>query len=146
MAVVLFLLERLGINYRLITIEADLHLERPQAFFNTAVLLSAVYLTLFLVYLLQQLGYISGHPHLSHLGYYMHLINLCFLLNPTKTLNYHSRKWFLSLLAKFAITLFIPMNFNIFLVSLRLASMPQPLNDLVFTVCSLADNPRDTCL
>lgn len=93
--IVLFLFDYFKINYRLVLLEADTFVPKPQAFLKTAVTLSAVYLILFLIYLFKAVGVIKGYDLLHHLGYFMWLINLCFLLNPFKIMNYEGRRYFL---------------------------------------------------
>lgn len=75
------------INYRMILIEEDTYIPKHQAFFFTASVMSAIYLTLFMVYLLFKLNLILGSG-LENLGMYMWIINIAFLLNPFKILNY----------------------------------------------------------
>lgn len=64
-----------------------MYIPKHQAFFFTASVMSAIYLTLFMVYLLFKLNLISGSG-LENLGMYMWIINIVFLLNPFKILNY----------------------------------------------------------
>lgn len=119
---------------------------KPQAFLKTAVTLSAIYLVLFLVYLFKAVGIINGSPLIRHLGYFMWMINLLFLLNPLKIMNYEGRRYFVSLLAKVFVSIFRPMNLNIFLVAMIMGSFVQPFTDLAFTACSLAYNQTHDCL
>ncbi len=72
------------------------------------------------------------------MGYYMWIINIVFLLNPFKVLNYEGRKYFLILIYKFFMTLFCPMNMNIFFVAIIVASFVQPFSDFAFSVCKIA--------
>ena len=55
---VFFLLNYSGVNYKLALLENDQVIGKYQPFFWTASLLSAIYLSLFLLYLLHQLNYI----------------------------------------------------------------------------------------
>ena len=71
----------------MILIEEDTFIPKHQAFFYTASVMSAIYLTLFMVYLLNKLKMISLSG-LDNLGMYMWIINIVFLLNPFKILNY----------------------------------------------------------
>ena len=87
-AIVFSLFDYCKINYRLILTEFDTFVSKPQTFFQTAFILSSVYLTLFLVYLLKAGNIIDGHESLMNLGYFMWLINIIFMLNPFKVLNY----------------------------------------------------------
>ena len=103
-----------------------------------------MYLVLFLVYLLHELGYIVGYDHIKYLGYYMWGANIAFMLNPFKVLNYHSRIYFMDVLFKNLKLLFRPINFNLFLLGMIMGSCAQPLNDFAFTACQLIydDLPR----
>ena len=145
MAFLTYLYQRLGINYRMILLEENKYLESPESFFMTASVLSAVYLVLFLVYLLKQLNYIVGFDHLNNLGYYMWGINIAFMLNPFKILNYHTRIYFMDVLLKNLQLLWRPMNLNLFLVGMIMGSCAQPLNDFTFTSCQLIYNHKKTC-
>ena len=136
-AVVFFVLEHLGINYRMILLEDSCFIEKYQSFIRSASLMTAIYLVLFFVYLLKATDYITGYEWISNLGYYMWIINIVYMLNPFKILNYHSRKYFLYLLCKNLLCLLRPMNLNILFVAIIIGSMAQPMNDLVFTLCSL---------
>jgi hypothetical protein len=93
--IVLLLFDYFKINYRLVLLEADTFMPKPQAFLKTAVTLSAIYLILFLVYLIKADGIIQDNELMRHLGYFMWLINLCFLLNPCKIMNYEGRRYFI---------------------------------------------------
>lgn len=75
----------------------------------------------------------------------MWVINLVYLINPIKVLNYHSRMYFLMLVAKNLISPLRPMNLNIFLMAMILASYVQPFNDLVFTICTLRTYDQAEC-
>jgi hypothetical protein len=119
----------------MILIEDDLFLPSPRTFFLNASILSAIYLTLFLVYLLQQIGIIAEEHILKKLGYFMWGVNLVYLLNPFKVLNYEGRRYFLTLLWKFMMSLFRPMNMNIFFVAIIIGSFVQPFSDFAFTFC-----------
>ena len=146
LAFLTYLYQRLGINYRMILLEENKYLESPESFFMTASVLSAVYLVLFLVYLLKQLNYIVGFDHLNNLGYYMWGINIAFMLNPFKILNYHTRIYFMDVLLKNLQLLWRPMNLNLFLVGMIMGSCAQPLNDFAFTSCQLIYNHKETCI
>jgi hypothetical protein len=135
--IVLFLFDFFKINYRLVMIEVDTFVPRPQAFLLTATILSAIYLILFLIYMLKAVGTIEGYGLIQHLGYFVWLINILFLLNPFKILNYDGRVYFLKLFGKVLISLFRPMNLNILLVALMMGSFVQPFSDFAFTVCQL---------
>ena len=120
-------------------------MEKYQSFIWTASFLSAIYLSLFLVYLLKELNYITGNEWLSNLGYYMWLINIAFMLNPFKVMNWQSRKYFLYMFAKNLVCLFTKMNMNIFFLGLIIGSFAQPMNDMTFTLCSLKYNDEKLC-
>jgi hypothetical protein len=144
-AVVFCILDHLGINYRMILMENGFFIEKYQSFIWTASFLSAIYLGLFLVYMLNSLNYITNQPWLSNLGYYMWIINVVFMLNPLKVFNYHSRMWFIYMLWRFVKTVVAPMNMSIFFISIILASCAQPVNDMAFTLCSLRYNDETIC-
>lgn len=108
-------------------------------------MLSAIYLVLFLVYLLHQLNYIVGYDHLAYLGYYMWGINIVFMLNPFKILNYHSRVYFMNILLKNLQLLWRPMNFNLFFLGMIMGSFAQPMNDFAFTACQFFYKDKSTC-
>ena len=107
--------------------------------------MTAIYLVLFFVYLLNATGYITGYPWISNFGYYMWIINIVYILNPFKILNYHSRIYFLYLLCKNLICPFKPINMNIFFLGIIIGSFAQPMNDLVFTICSLRYSDELIC-
>lgn len=67
----------------------------------------------------------------------MWIINIVFLLNPFKILNYQSRVYFLNLLKKMIFFEKSPNNFQIAFFSLIIASCAQPFNDFAFTACSV---------
>jgi hypothetical protein len=92
------------------------------------------------------MGYIASYGFIANLGYVMWGINICFMLNPFKVLNYNSRWYFINLLKKFLMCLFIPMNFNIFFIGMVLGSCAQPMNDLAFTACMVVRGNQQTCL
>ena len=115
-------------------------MEKYQSFIWSASFLSAIYLSLFLVYLLKELNYITGYDGLSNLGYYMWIINVVFMLNPLKILNWQSRRYFIYMFAKNLICPLRPMNMNIFFLGLIIGSFAQPMNDLAYTLCSLKYN------
>jgi hypothetical protein len=75
----------------------------------------------------------------------MWVINLVFLLNPLKVLNYEGRRYFLVLFAKFLASLFRPMNMNIFFVAIIVGSFVQPFADFAFTVCQAAYREQRDC-
>jgi hypothetical protein len=56
--IVLFLFDYFKINYRLVLIESDTFVPKPQAFLQTAVTLSAIYLIMFIIYLFKAVGII----------------------------------------------------------------------------------------
>lgn len=122
----------------MILIEEDTFIPKYTTFLLTASILSAIYLTLFLIYVLYKLNIISNHAGIENMGYYMWIINIVFLLNPFKVLNYEGRRYFLKLIYKFIMTLFIPMNMNIFFVAIIIGSFVQPFSDFAFTVCKAA--------
>jgi hypothetical protein len=144
-AVVLFVFDHTGINYRMILMEDGFFLEKYQSFIRSASLMTAIYLILFLVYLLNATGYITGYPWISNFGYYMWIINIAYILNPFQILNYHSRKYFVYMLWKNLICPFRPMNLNIFFLGLIIGSFAQPMNDLIFTICSLRYSDELVC-
>jgi hypothetical protein len=114
-------------------------------FFKTAAILTVIYLILFLVDILYRLKYFEGHEHFNYLGYYMWLLNVIFILNPFRILNYQSRLYFLYMLKKVAISPFRPMNLKIFFTTTIISSFAQPLNDFSFTIFSLINNDKATC-
>ena len=124
----------------MILMEDGFFLEKYQSFIRSASLMTAIYLIMFLVYLLKATDYIVGYEWILNFGYYMWIINLVYLFNPLKILNYHSRKYFIYMFYKNIICLFRPMNLNIFFLALIIGSMAQPMNDLIFTLCSLKYN------
>jgi hypothetical protein len=128
------LCDKFRINYRMILLEDSMFLPKHQAFFFTASVLSAIYLTLFMVYLLFKLGMINGHG-LDNLGMYMWIINIAFLFNPFRVLNYEGRRYFLILFGKVLLSLFRPMNMNIFFLAIIVGSFVQPFSDFAFTAC-----------
>lgn len=134
------------VNYRMILTEGDCCLPGPQSFFLSASVLSALYLALFLVYLLHQLGVVSGHPFISKLGYAAWAINLAFLLCPLRILNFEGRRYFLKLFGKFLASLFRPMNMNIFFVAIIVGSFVQPFADFAFTICQAAYGEERDCI
>jgi len=129
----------------MILMEDGFFLEKYQSFIRSASLMTAIYLILFFIYLLEATGYIVGYPWISNFGYYMWIINICYILNPFKILNYHSRKYFVYMLWKNLICPFRPMNLNIFFLGLIIGSMAQPMNDLIFTLCSLKYQSEIIC-
>jgi len=72
------------------------------------------------------------------MGYYMWIINIVFLLNPFKIMNYEGRRYFLKLFVKTILTLFRPMNMNIFFLAIIIGSFVQPFSDFAFTICQVA--------
>jgi hypothetical protein len=136
---------RLRVNYRMILTEGDCCLPGPQSFFLSASVLSATYLALFLTYLLHQLGAITGHPAVAKLGYAAWAINLAFLLCPLRILNFKGRRYFLTLFAKFLVSLFRPMNMNIFFVAIVVGSFVQPFADFAFTLCQAVYAEQRDC-
>ena len=119
----------------MILLEKNTFIPRYQSFFWTASILSAIYLILFFIYLLGELNYITGYPSLKRLGYYVWIINIAFLLNPFKIMNYNGRKYFLVLFWKFVISIFRPMTVNLVFLSVTIGSFVQPFSDFAFTVC-----------
>jgi ABC-type long-subunit fatty acid transport system fused permease/ATPase subunit len=119
----------------MILIEDDIFMPKYETFFLTASILSAVYLILFLVYLLYKLQIITGHESIQNLGFYMCIINIVFLLNPFKILNYEGRRYYLTMLGKFMISFFRPMNMNIYAFATTIGSFVQPFSDFSYTVC-----------
>ena len=75
----------------------------------------------------------------------MWLINIAFMLNPLKVMNWKSRKYFLYMFAKNLVCLFTKMNMNIFFLGLIIGSFAQPMNDMVFTLCSLKYHDEKLC-
>lgn len=144
-AIVFFLLHRWGINYKLVLLEENQIVGKYQSFFRSACLLTAIYLVLFLVYLLKQLHYINDYDHLVNLGYYMWIVNIIFMLNPFKILNSESRAYFLNLLKEMLISPFCPMNSRILFFTLMIGSFAQPFNDFAFTICSLRNESQANC-
>ena len=108
-------------------------------------MLSAIFLVLFLVYLLKQLNYLVGYDHLRYLPYYMWGINIVFMLNPIKILNYHTRIYFMDILLKNLQLMWRPINFNLYFLGLVMGSFAQPINDFSFTACQLIHNDKKTC-
>lgn len=135
--IVLAFFDHFKINYRMILIDGDAYLPRPQAFLFTAMILSTIFLVLFLVYLLKAADLIDGYDQLLNLGYYMWLINIAFVLNPFRILNYEGRRYFLKTFLK-VLTSFISqigLNTNFFV--LIMISYTQPFSDFIFTILSL---------
>lgn len=134
------------VNYRMILTEDDSCLPGPQSFFLSASLLSALYLALFLVYLLHQLEVIGGHSSIAKLGYAAWVINIIFLLCPLRILNYEGRRYFLILFGKFLASLIRPMNMNIFFVAIVVGSFVQPFSDFAFTLCQVVYREERECI
>jgi hypothetical protein len=143
--IVFWLFEKFRINYRLILTEEDTFLPNHQAFFLTASILSAIYLTLFLAYLLFELNIICEDSKIEHIGFLMWAINMSFLLNPFKVLNYEGRRYFLKLFYKCVISICKPMNDNIFFLSIIIGSFVQPFSDFAFFVCQIASFEKKDC-
>jgi len=61
-AIVTLLWTKMRVNYRMVLIEDDTYVPKYQAFFQTATLLSAIYLILFAISLIQELGIIENNP------------------------------------------------------------------------------------
>lgn len=139
-AIVFYLLSRWNINYKLVLLEDDKTIGRASQFFKTAVILSVIFLLLFLVDILYRLNYFQGHDHINYLGYYMWLINIAFLLNPFKMLNYQSRIYFIYMFKKVLISPFRPMDLRILFLTTIISSFAQPINDFAFTISTLVNN------
>lgn len=144
-AVVFYLLNRWNINYRLVMLEGDKCLGKCQDFFRSSSILTTIYLILFLVYTLYRLEYIEGYDQIDNFGYFMWIIDIVYVINPFKVLNYHSRFYFLSLIKKVGISPFNPMNMRILFVTFIIGSFAQPLNDLAFTISSLKVEKLSSC-
>jgi hypothetical protein len=140
------LMKKFRINYRMILIEDDMFIPKHETFFFSASILSAIYLILFLIYLLYKLQIISGSSSFQNMGFYMWIINVTYLLNPFPFLNYEGRRYFLRLLGKFMLSLFRPMNMNIFFVAIIVGSFVQPFSDFSFTVCEAIYAERMDCV
>jgi len=143
MGLVLTIFDRLRINYRLILIDHDRFIGKPQSFFMTATILSAIYLLLFLIFTLKSLNLIQGYDHLINLGYYMWLINIVFMLNPFKVMNYDSRKYFLSIIWQILLSYVTHCSINVYINTIVMGSWVQPFSDLYFTTCVLIHGPSD---
>lgn len=79
------------------------------------------------------------------MGFYMWIINIVFLLNPFRILNYEGRRYFIRLFIRVLLTFFFPMNANLFFMGIIIGSFVQPFSDLAFTACKATD-PSSSCL
>jgi len=65
----------------------------------------------------------------------MWIINVVFMINPVKVLNYSSRKFFVSLIIQAFLSFVINCNFNRMTITKMFSSWTQPVGDLYFTLC-----------
>jgi len=75
------------------------------SFFLTATLMTAIYLLLFGLFIINELGLINVY-YFTKLGYIQWILNIIFLFNPFKILNYEGRKFFICLFAKILVSPF----------------------------------------
>lgn len=72
-------------------------------------------------------------------------INFAFLFNPFKILNYEGRRYFIKLFAQVVVSIFRPMDMNIFFLAIIIGSMVQPFSDTSYTICSVIYGLQSNC-
>lgn len=121
LTLVFYLCERFKLNYKLLLLEGDCFIPRPQSFFLSATVMTAVYLVLFGLFMANELKVINVQG-LHMLGYYQWIFNIVFILNPIKIINYEGRRYYVTLFIKLILSPFRDYSFRVHLLSLYFSS------------------------